>query len=508
MVSKYGEDISREKGWKPIMKAKSDKLEYVLLVLIAILPTIIITLNLDSDFWFLYNHGNYVVNNGFPNIEPFTIHNGLSFVMQQWLSSLIFYLIYSWLGKAGVILLIYIVGLVTVFLLYSLAMIISHQKKYLSVIVSALVYIVLCMWFVVSRPQVFTYIVMLLELIMLEKYTANCRWSVVLGLSTLSLLLINLHASMWWMLFAFIIPYLVEGIRINKISQLCDRYKVLPLLVACVTMFAAGFVNPYGYKLVGYIFSSYGNEQINSSIEEMSAPDIKSLSGAVFFFICFAVVLVYILNKTGKTKVRYICLALGTTLLALMSIKSMPYFLFATVIPLVAYLENQADKLCFKFPEKKGKLLKLTVLCFLLCICFVSGYIKVADYSPKADYPAAKSAIEKLGQDENKEQYRVYTSFVNGAYAETNGLKTYIDARAEVFLKSNNGKEDIFAEYISLEMGDLHYKTFLDKYNFSHVIVTNGETLDIYLSEDDDYSVLYEDTYSRIYIKDSQESKL
>ena len=43
-----------------------------------------------NDIWFLLNHGKYVLNNGFPSIEPFTIHQNFSFVMQQWLSPLYF----------------------------------------------------------------------------------------------------------------------------------------------------------------------------------------------------------------------------------------------------------------------------------------------------------------------------------------------------------------------------------------------------------------------------------
>lgn len=54
-----------------------------------------------NDTWFLLNHGRYILNNGFPSIEPFTIHNNFSFIMQQWLSSVIFYLSYSILGKYG-----------------------------------------------------------------------------------------------------------------------------------------------------------------------------------------------------------------------------------------------------------------------------------------------------------------------------------------------------------------------------------------------------------------------
>ena len=38
----------------------------------------------NSDAWFLLNHGRYVASFGIPHVEPFTLHEGFHFVMQQW----------------------------------------------------------------------------------------------------------------------------------------------------------------------------------------------------------------------------------------------------------------------------------------------------------------------------------------------------------------------------------------------------------------------------------------
>ena len=46
----------------------------------------------DNDIWFLLNNGRYVINSGIPVVDPFTIHEGLKYVMQQWGTSLFFYI--------------------------------------------------------------------------------------------------------------------------------------------------------------------------------------------------------------------------------------------------------------------------------------------------------------------------------------------------------------------------------------------------------------------------------
>ena len=40
---------------------------------------------IDNDGWFLLNHGRYVLEYGIPYVEPFTIHENFSFVMQHYL---------------------------------------------------------------------------------------------------------------------------------------------------------------------------------------------------------------------------------------------------------------------------------------------------------------------------------------------------------------------------------------------------------------------------------------
>ena len=49
---------------------------------------------IDNDYWFLINLGRDILNHGIPTVEPFTFHVGFEFIAQQWLTDVIFYLIY------------------------------------------------------------------------------------------------------------------------------------------------------------------------------------------------------------------------------------------------------------------------------------------------------------------------------------------------------------------------------------------------------------------------------
>ena len=76
-------------------------------------------------------------------------------------------------------------------------------------------------------------------------------------------------------------------------------------------------------------------------------------------------------------------------------------------------------------------------------------------------------------------------------YLEYKGYHPYIDGRAEVFLKDNNGEFDYLAEYNEVMNGKLYYKDFVNKYNFNYLIVSDREQLlRMSLKNDNDYTIL------------------
>lgn len=476
---------------------KHKSFEKIILFTFMLLPTLAISLNLDNDFWFLLNHGKYILENGFPIVEPFTIHNDFSFIIQQWLFDVIVCFLYTYFGKVGVMALIYITALFVVYFIYKLCMLMSNNSFYLSVLLTTYSYLLLCMWFMVSRPQIITYMLLLIELLSLETYIRNEKWYYLVPLPLVSLALINCHASMWWLSFAFLLPYVIETVRIKWFGLNPISLKKMPIYVTTGLMLIMGLVNPYGYKAISYIFTSFGNDDINYSILEMAVPDVKTLNGAIYYITIAFIVSCYLLNRKGQIKLRYILLALGTCLLSLMSIKSIPYLLIGAFIPLSYNLKNIGDKLVFK---ENSKHIVSLISVFIVLIYLASFFVIVRDYDASKDFPETKDAIEYLKENTNEKSVCLYTGFFDGGYAEYKGFKTYIDARAEVFLESNNKQKDVFSEYISLQNGSIHYQEFLSTYSFTHILVTKTDVLNVYLSSDDDYTIFYEDDKSKIFM--------
>ena len=118
--------------------------------------------------------------------------------------------------------------------------------------------------------------------------------------------------------------------------------------------------------------------------------------------------------------------------------------------------------------------------------------IPLTIYFPQSPTSNLETGINKLLTSEKKENIKLYTDFDDGAYAEYRGIKTYIDARAEIFLKSFNHQTDIFYEFYLVHEGKIDFKEFLNKYQFTHLLVKKDSYIYSYLKLNKDYQIFYQ----------------
>lgn len=467
-----------------------------LFCLLLYIPCLFIGRELDNDIWFILNSGRYIMQHGIPHIEPFTIHEGMLFLMQQWLSATIFWNVYYSLGEVGLILLVVLFYVIFVYITFKLCMFLSENNLPISFTISMIVSS-LMIFFMVERPHIFLFLIMVTEIYLLEKFIKYDKGLYLLPLPVISILLINLEAAIWPILFVILLPYLIDSLKLKFIFIEGEGYNTKSLIFATIGMFAAGFVNPYGINAVTYLYYSLGHSELNYSINEMLPTDINSLMGKIIFATISLVFFSQAIYKDEKYKLRYYLLALGTAFLTLSSVRSFCFFIICGVIPLSNRFKN------FKIPDTmikndKRTLLIRKVLILLIAVTVSFGLIyknSVIDNSKHTDLVKAVDYLENF----NKNDMVLYSGFDEGGYIEFRGFKTYIDPRAEVFLKSNNQKDDIMKEYIDMEKGETYYKDVLNKYQFTYLVVSNGDILWIYLDYDDKYKLIYSSSYYKIY---------
>jgi hypothetical protein len=450
---------------------------------------------MQNDTYWLINTGKYIMNNGFPNTETFTIHEGLAFNAQQWMTAMIFYEVFKIFGDFGIhVLCISIYVLISIFI-YKLALLISDNNKFVSLGVSVYSCIFLS-FYMVPRPQIFSILIFVLIIYFLEVYLKNKNLYTLFFIPILSVILVNVHSAMWIFLFLLLVPYIIDGIGFKLWIMRGHGYKITPFIALFLSSFAAGFLNPYGFRNMIYVVYSYGNKMVGTSISEMQSPDFKGILGIIIFLILLLFVTLHIIVK-GKTRLRYILITIGTVYMGLSSVRSFALFL-ACGLPFISYYLKDIS-----FPDAKslsGRIRQVLVAA-IIGILVIAGVFKKYDYTDKMNEFRPIRAVEYIKKNVRTDEMRLYNDFNTGGYIEFAGLKTFIDSRAEIFLKSFNKKDDIIIDFFNMRKGSMYYKKFIGKYRFTHFLVSKNDPLYILLSEDTEYKKAYEDDKFAVFLK-------
>ncbi len=458
----------------------------------------------DNDIWFLLTLGRYATNFGLPTIDPFTIHEGLSYIMQQWLSASIFWVVFDYFGKYGLLFIVYIMCFLLSFVLYKLYYRTSNNKL-LSVLFSVMATI-LIRKFIVLRPQIFTYFILIMEMFFVEKYVNTNNKKCLWPLPILSVVLINLHASMWYFQFIFLLPFIVNSFKIKNFT--IQTYELKPILITIILMVIVSFINPYGYEALTFLFKSYGIDLINNVVGEMK-PLPFNVYGKTVLVLNIIVILSINFFRKYRLDIRHTCFFCGTIILAYVHLKCYPYFVIMAFYCLSYFYKD------FKIKKviNKVKILKniyenkyvvsivngVIVGCsiMLLVTIFITGYSSIKHFYFHPDN--IEETVDYIKENYDINKIRLFIDFDNGGYTEYMGLKSYIDPRAEVFFKSLNEKENIFEEYIELSSDeDFDIGEFVDKYKFTHLIVFyHQKNIDEYMATRDDYEVVYKENFEK-----------
>lgn len=471
------------------------------LILPAILTAVIFFRSLDNDIWFLLAHGRYVINHGIPTIEPFTIHEGFKFVMQQWLSAVIFFSTYSKFGELGIKMLIAITYVLSMIVFYKLCLKLANSNFFKAAIITY-IYIALICLFMTSRPFIFTNLIIISEIYVLESYFIDQKKKQLAILPILSLILINIQASIWPMLFVVMLPFAIDSFKFQLGPIKGYGVEKKPLIISAISMLIVGFINPYGIDSMLYIKNSYGVSEINNMVQEMGPTTVNSPLGLLIILFSVSITFYYIFNKSKKWALRYALLAIGTSYLSFLTIRAFFFFICCAIYPLSLFIgEISIPKYDKQHPRRTMIIRKILISLIILITSLALVRYNFYSRNNVPEIDLLDEALQVVIADNDNGEVALYTGYNDGGFAEYNGIATYIDPRAEVFLKSNNLKEDVFFEYYELQNGRIFYKEFLDKYNFTHVIVSNNDILYTYLPYNNEFSLILSNSKYKLFKK-------
>lgn len=207
----------------------------------------------DPDLWGHIKFGaDLWAEKNLPRTDPYSFTaQGQTWINHEWLTELVFYFVYANLGDAGLLFGKLLIGLVIVGLLWKICCLRTVNTLVFG-FVTALALAVMAPGFMI-RPQVFSFLFFTLFLTIVHLYLQQWKNRLFL-LPCFMVLWVNLHGG-------FLIGLALLGLVVawKTLTRFISGKEDLPLEPLWLWVFvtaAATLVNPYGYKLLFFLYKS------------------------------------------------------------------------------------------------------------------------------------------------------------------------------------------------------------------------------------------------------------
>ena len=450
-----------------------------------------ITKIIDSDFFFDIRSAKDILTYGLDFQDHMSMHEGLKYFYHHWLYDLIIYPIFNLGSYSLVFIFILILFFILSIVVYKYIYIHTNNK------LISLVFTIILSFFIgeyyYPRVQSLSYLVILLEFIVIEKLysTGKLRYSIISIL--LSIFMVNIHFPIWILIPVFYLPYLANMLVIfiknkfklkifeNKIEYIkCNNNKVF--IFTFIGILISVLISPYG--LLPYTFGldvSRGYDYVYSNIGEMQKVSFAKSYGVLLFF---AIIFILTLLSKNKIKLSSLFYLIGLGIFGTMYIRNLPF--------LYIYYILITTGIIFKDIKIKNIKINKNIICgillifevFLLVESLIAIDIKNYDYGISQGGEPILSADYIINNIEDYQNKKIYNRFNVGSYLTYRGIPTFVDSRVEVFVEKFNGKDSIMYDYFNKTPEEL-----IDKYKFDYFLVIKTDRMYDYLVKND-YEVI------------------
>jgi hypothetical protein len=395
----------------------------------------------DPDLWWHLRTGQWIVESGaVPHTDPFSFTRaGHPWISHEWLSEVIFYKIWQLGGATALII---FSSLVTTFGFMLLYLRCPGSRS------TAAAVTVLGAWAAApswgSRPQMFTFALASLFLLLLERAEKKPR--LLFSIPPLFVLWVNLHAG-YALGPALLVAYALGVLAEAAIGATTWRearpvlIRITLLLVICMALVP---LNPSGAELYRYPLDTLRSPGMRAFIGEWRSPNFHDalylplLGVWLLLLTCFAI-------SRIRPRGRTLALLLLTALAALDAVRHIPIFVLVAV-PVIApsvplRLLNGAAPVSANF-RRVFAVSVLLLMAFFVTVRFVSlahkqNGMEAKDFPQKAvDFLLAREAGKGVYRGDRDYPTRVFAYYDWGGYVIWKlfpNYRVFIDGRADLY---------------------------------------------------------------------------
>ena len=488
---------------------KNKKLYIVFSMLLIVIILMTVTKEMQNDTFFTIATGEHILQEGYDNVDHLTWHENLGFYKLRWAFDVAIAFIYNTFGFAGIYAFVVIIASLTVLSLFNILL---KQKNNIVLSFIATVISMLLMtsnWSFTARGQIISYLLLLLEIYFIEKMISTKQKRYYIIFLVISALIVNFHASVWYMTIILVLPYLAEAImhkimknkNLEKSKIILEPISIKMLIIAILCLVLGSFISPIGTYTYTYMFKVIGG--ISSTfISELQQTDIISSIGMILGLI---VIDILMLATKSKMKLSDILLFFGLYFMAILARRNQAFLYLIGTIPVVRLITNffetyDTENILEKLNNFFSKNWVLGCTTIVIVIGLSSNMVtRIREkYVNEKKYPV--EAVNFIKENLDYINLRIYNSFNYGSYLELSGIPAFVDSRSEIFTEEFNNVT-ILKDWLETSRGNVNYNDTFAKYEIVYAIVEDKEIINTYISADENYEKVFDDETFSIYIK-------
>lgn len=451
----------------------------------------------------------HILQEGYDNVDHLTWHENLGFYKLRWAFDVAIAFIYNTFGFAGIYAFVVIIASLTALSLFNILL---KQKNNIVLSFIATVISMLLMtsnWSFTARGQIISYLLLLLEIYFIEKLISTKQKRYYIIFFVMSALIVNFHASVWYMTIILVLPYLAEAImhkimknkNLEKSKIILEPISIKMLIIVILCLVLGSFISPIGIYTYTYMFKVIGG--ISSTfISELKQTDIISSIGMILGLI---VIDILMLATKSKMKLSDILLFFGLYFMAILARRNQAFLYLIGTIPVVRLITNffetyDTENILEKVNNFFSKNWVLGCTTIVIVIGLSSNMVtRIREkYVNEKKYPV--EAVNFIKENLDYKNLKIYNSFNYGSYLELSGIPAFVDSRSEIFTEEFNNVT-ILKDWLETSRGNVNYNDTFAKYEIDYAIVEDKEIINTYISADENYEKVFDDETFSIYIK-------
>lgn len=213
-----------------------------------------------------------------------------------------------------------------------------------------------------------------------------------------------------------------------------------------------------------------------------------------------------------KIKLRDLFMLVGLVLLSFMSRRQTSMLILIgnfIFVKLAVEMINKYDNKTYKKIQDfmTGILGQVISVILILCISLLMLKPKMNDkFVDENSYPV--KACDFILENLDVNNIKLYNEYNYGSYLIYRGIPVFIDSRADLYSPEFNGTKnkegkyegrDIFSDFLNISNIGTFYESKFREYGITHVMMGKNTKLNLLISREDNYKLLYQDNNFVIY---------